>query len=214
MSRGSRRTPSETARPGEREEAGGEPGHGEVVRVETAPREHRPEHERPPDRARDDGEQHDRHAARAALRREHLGRGGAREQHDRLRGAAQAEAEEHEHALPPVAAGGRHERAGDPEDVARSDHRHPADAVGQSPRRPDRQCPGDEEHRRAEAEDAVDAGDGHDRHRPERDCELDHPRLEHEPQREQQRVPAHIVHWSIRPCGAGADAGPVEVGRR
>ena len=183
------------------------------MRVELPPGEHRAEHERPPDRARHDGEQHDRHAARAALRREHLSCCSTREQHDRLRGAAQPEAEEHQHALPPVAASGSHERPGDPEDVARTDHGHPADAIGQPARRPDSERSRDEEHRRAEAEDAVDAGDGNDRHGPESDRKLDHPRQEHEPEREQQRVPADLRHAPITACSAAPNPSRVEVGR-
>ena len=45
---------------------------------------------------------------------------------------------------------------------------------------------GEQEDGGAEAEDPLDAGDGDDRHRPERDRELDHPRLEDEPEREQR----------------------------
>ena len=53
---------------------------------------------------------------------------------------------------------------------------------------------GEQEHGGAEAEDALDAGDGDDRHRAERDRELDHPRLEDEPEREQERVAADRRH--------------------
>ena len=43
-----------------------------------------------------------------------------------------------------------------------------------------------------------DAGDGDDRHRAERDRELDHPRLEDEPECEQQRVAPDRAHAAIR----------------
>ena len=102
----------------------------------------------------------------------------------------------------------------DPEREARADDGHPADAVGQPTRRPDGERAGDEEHGRAEAEDAVHPGDGDDRHRPERDGELDHPRQEDEPEREQQRVPPDVRHVPIRACSAEVNPLPVEVAGR
>ena len=51
-----------------------------------------------------------------------------------------------------------------------------------------------------------DAGDRDDRHRPERDGELDHPRLEDEPEREQERVAADGRHHAIRAARPSANA--------
>ena len=104
-------------------------------------------------------------------------------------GAAQPEPEEDEHARAASAAGGGDERADDAEREAAADHRHPAEPVGEPARRADRERTGDQEHRRPEPEDAVDAGDRDDRDRAERDGELDHPGLADEPEREQERVP-------------------------
>ena len=89
---GSGRTPSETSSPATAKSD--EPSHGSASScgVEAAVGEDRAEDERAPDRARDRAEEDDRHPARAALGREHLGRRGAREEHDRLRRAAAARA--------------------------------------------------------------------------------------------------------------------------
>ena len=77
------------------------------------------------------------------------------------------------------------------------------------PAGPTASAPGEQEHGRAEAEDPFDAGDRDDRHRPERDRELDHPRLEDEPEREQERVATDGRHHAIRAAqavGEGASA--------
>ena len=52
----------------------------------------------------------------------------------------------------------------------------------------------------------MDAGDGDDRHRAERDGELDHPGQEHEPEREQERVPPDVAHVPIRAWSAAVNA--------
>src|SRR5438309_2200854 len=61
---------------------------------------------------------------------------------------------------------------------------------------PSRGRAGQEEDGRAESEDALDAGDGDDRHRPERDGELDHPGQADESCREQERIAACGRHES------------------
>ena len=66
-----------------------------------------------------------------------------------------AEPEEDEHAGLERAARGGDDRARDPEHEPGADHRHPADAVGDPPRRPDGERAGDQEDGRAEAEDAL-----------------------------------------------------------
>ena len=133
---GSGRTPSETSSPASAKSDEPSHGHGELVRRQRAVGEERPEDERAEDRARDGAEEHERHAARAALGREHLGRGGAREQHDRLRGAAEREPEEDELARvdqqpSAVISAARRCRATKPA----ADHRHPADPVRDAARR-------------------------------------------------------------------------------
>ena len=78
-----------------------------------------------------------------------------------------------------------------PKHEARADHRHAPDPVGDAPGRADGQRSRDQEDRRPEPEDPLEAGDGDERHRAERDRELDHPREADEPGREHDRVALH-----------------------
>ena len=87
--------------------------------------------------------------------------------------------------------GQRGQRAADRgRDVAARDHRHPADAVHQPPGRHRGQRRGDEEDRRPEPEQPVDAGDEHERDRGHRRHELQHRRVDRHRDREQDRVAA------------------------
>ena len=127
-------------------------------------------------------------AAGAALGREHLGRGGAREQ-DRP-------AARRRRARSPTKTSGRESsRAAERGDAgtrampeARSRRGSPASARrGPSRARPARgERARDEEDRRPEAEDPLDPGDEHERDRGERDRELDHPGEADELGREQR----------------------------
>ena len=130
----------------------------------------------------------------------------AREEDDRLGRATEPEPDEDDRAGRRGAARGRDERAGDAEREAPADDGHPTDLVGQAPGGADGQCTRDEEHRRPEAEDARDSGDSDDRHRAERDGELDHSRLEDEPQREQQGVAVDRRHGAITACSDFANS--------
>src|SRR5262249_5601786 len=188
--------------PRQREERRPEPRPGERVRRQRPVREQRPEDQRAEDRAGDGREEHERHAARAPLGREHLGRRRPRQEDDRLRRTAAGEPEEDELPRQGPAAEGCQRRPDDAERVAAADDGHPADAVGEPARWPDGQRPGDEEDRGPEPEDALDAGDGDDRDRPQSNGELDHPRQADEPRREQDRVPARRAHESKHssPC--------------
>ena len=195
---GSARTPNETTSPATVKRPAASHGTTRSSGVSSRPANIGPKTSGPQIAPDDDAEEHDRHPARAARRREHLGRGRARQQDDRLRGAAEREAEEDERRRrrsrsPAAVTSGRampeHEaRRGSPA-CGRSGPEPPGRArppaapatrkiAGPRPRIPSIPVTSD------------------DRHRAERDGELDHPRLEDEPGREQQRVPADDAHAS------------------
>ena len=92
-------------------------------------------------------------------------RGGAREHHDRLRGAAEREARGTTSSPELDAAAERGDRSSPtiPSTNPR-DHGHPADAVHHPPGGPDRERAGDEEDAGPEPEDPLEPGDAHERH--------------------------------------------------
>ena len=97
---------------------------------------------------------------------------------------------DHERRGVDLAAERGRQAAADPGEAAAGEHRDPAEAVHQAPGRKRGERAGGEEDRRPEAEDPLDAGDEHERHRADRDRELDHAGERRQRRREQDRVAA------------------------
>jgi hypothetical protein len=153
---------------GEHERDPEQPRPDEVGRIDLAMREERPEDERAPDRAGHGAEEDERHAARPPVRREHLGRGGARELDDPTRAADQRQPEPDDPAGVGRAAAGDDGAADRTADERGADDRHPSEPVADPSGRADRERARREEDRRPEAEDPLDAGDRDERQRAER----------------------------------------------
>ena len=179
-------------------------------------REERAEDDRPPHRARDGTEEDERHAARAALRREHLGGGGAGELDDRTRSTEDAQPGSDEHGGLHRAAGGNDAAAHRTGREAAANHGHAPDAVHQPAGGADGDRSRHEEDRGPEPKDPGDAGDGDERQRAQRCGELEHPGVADEPSREQERVAldgrcdrdAHSTSIRFRPEAKAARRGP------
>ena len=131
---GSGRTPSEIASPATMNTPEESHGTTRSSGVSSRPENIGPKTSGPKIARRHGAEQHERDAAGAPLGREHLCRGGARQQHDRARRACQREAEDDERArFHGAAEGGRH-AADDADREAAADHGHPSEAIGRAAR--------------------------------------------------------------------------------
>ena len=170
---------------------GGEPRHDERVRVEVLAGEQRPEDERAERGAEERAEEDVRDPAGAALGRIHVRRRGTGEQDRALRDPDEREPEDHERGGVERAAERGGQTAGDPGQAAAGEDRHAAVPVHRAAGGERGQRAGGEEDGRAEPEDPLDAGDEHERHRPDGDGELDHPGERRQRRGEQDRVAAN-----------------------
>ena len=129
-----------------------------------------------------------RDPARAALRRIHVGGGGAGEEDRPLRDADEREAGDDDSGRIELAAERGRQAPRDTGEAAAGEHRDPAEPVHQPSGGKRGERARHEEDRRPEAEDALDPGDEDERHRRHGDRELHHPGERRQRRREQDRV--------------------------
>ena len=139
-----------------------------------------------------------------------VGRRDARQQHRAAGDADQHEPGDHQQPCVGGRAGRRQHAAGNAAQAAGGQHRHPSATVhrpagGQRGQRCRRQ-----EHRRAQSEDRLDAGDQDERDRRHRDDQLQHPGEARQGRRQEHGRAADDVrldHRAIMPDGLGRPAG-------
>ena len=138
--------------------------------------------------------------ARAARRREHVCGRGAGEQHGSLRAADQREPDHHERGGLDLRSRRRCHGRGS---RSRSRPRAPGRGrpVHQPSRRERSERSGCEEDRRAEAQDPLDTGDEHERHRRDSDRQLNHPREARQRGREEDHVAQIRARSPAEPTG-------------